>query len=56
MFSAYADLKILSDALSQFIDNQCEIAAEENGERPDVSRAREMLDECDAALLARLAA
>lgn len=54
MFSRIEDLKILSTALSQFIDNQCEIEAEEHGERPEVARARTMLDQVDEALLAQV--
>ena len=54
VFSRIEDLKILSQALSQFIDNQCEMEAEEHGERAEVGRARTMLDQVDTALLAQI--
>ncbi len=49
------DLKVLSEALTQFVDNQCEIATEERGgESADVIRARALLEAAEQALVARL--
>jgi len=50
-----ADLKVLSDALTQYIDNQPELDDEEP-EAPEVERARQMLDMVDAMWLSSLEA
>ena len=56
--SAYADLKMLSAALTQFVENDME-AQEERAERgesepEEIMLARGMLDRVDALILIRL--
>lgn len=52
---AYDDLKMLSEALCQYIDNDAEVQAdrEERGEaEPEaIDRARQMMDAVDARML-----
>ena len=50
------ELKVLSTALTQFVETQCPIQVEETGESYEVRTAKSMLDAIDAELSLRLSA